>query len=185
MPNKVLVTEGTQILFNNPATYAPAAALSDIEVGTPTDVQIDLTAILDTEARASAKVDLGATRAAAYSVIAAIEMQATPVTGEIIEFYWAPSAVSTAGTGNPGGVTGSDADYTGSPATLAEGVAKLMFIGALVMSADAIIQVGFVGIIVPPTRHGMLVVKNEAGATTHTDVVETAIAFDPIEDQVQ
>jgi len=185
MANEVLVKEKTQILFNNSATYAPATALNDIEVGTPTDVQIDLTAILDTEARASTKADLGALRAAAYSVIAAIEMQATPVTGEVIEFYWAPSAVSVAGTGNPGGVTGTDADYTGSPATLAEGVAKLIFIGVMVMSADANIQVDFIGILVPPTRFGMLVVKNEAGATTGADVVETAIAFDPIVDEVQ
>ncbi len=51
-----------QISFHNSATYAPAAA-NVIEIGTPTDVQIDLTGVLDTQARASAKVDLGQNRA--------------------------------------------------------------------------------------------------------------------------
>lgn len=178
--NQVLITTGTQILFNNSATYAPAAALSDIEVATPTDVQIDLTAILTTEARASTKADFGAVRAPEYMVTAAIEMQATPTTGTTWDFYFAASAVSTAGTGNPGGVTGTDADYTGTPATLAEGLKKLIFIGSLDMSADAIIQVGNVGVFSPPTRYGCLVCHNKSGATSHTDVIETAIAFDPI-----
>ncbi len=178
--NQVLVEAGTQILFNNSATYAPAAALSDIEVATPTDVAIDLTAILTTEARMSAQVDLGATRAPSYCVTAAIEMQATPTTRTTWDFYWAASAVATAGTGNPGGVTGLDADYTGTPATLAEGLAKLIFIGPLNMSADAIIQVGTVnGAFFPPTRYGCLIAVNNSGATSHTDVIETAIAFDP------
>lgn len=184
--NQVLIEAGTQILFNNSATYSPAAALSDIEVATPTDVQIDLTAILTTEARMSDQIDLGTQRAPGYAVTAAIEMQATPTTGTTWDFYWAASPVSTAGTGNPGGVTGSDADYTGTPATLAEGLVKLIFIGSLQMSADAIIQVGTVnGYFSPPTRYGCLIAHNRSGATSHTDVVETAIAFDPIIPDIQ
>ena len=183
--NQVLIEAGQQVLFNNPASYAPAAALSDIEAASTSDVQIDLTAILTTEARASTKADLGAQRAPEYSVTAAIEMQATPTTGTTWDFYWAASAVAADGTGNPGGVTGTDADYTGTPATLAEGLSHLIFIGSLLMTADVSIQVGNVGVFSPPTQHGMLVCVNNSGATSHTDVIETAIAFDPIIPDIQ
>ncbi len=180
MASNLTLTASTQILFNDSSAYAPATALSDIEVATPTDVEMNLTAILTTEAYSSAKADLGANRAPEYSVTAAIEMQATPTTGAIWEFYWAASAVSTAGTGNPGNASGLDADYTGTPATLVEGLAQLIFIGALVMTADVNIQVGNVGTFSSPTRYGMLICVNKSGATSHTDVVETAVAFDPI-----
>ena len=184
MANEVLVKEGTQILFNVAATYNPATALNDIEVPTPTDVDWTPDGITNGQARASDKVDLGATRAAKYSVIAAIEFATAPTTGNTVDFYWAPSAVSTAGTGNPGNVSGTDADYTGTPATLAEGLAQLMYIGSLVCTADANIQVAPIGILVSPTRHGTLVVDNNSGVTWG-DNVETAVAFDPIIDEVQ
>ena len=183
MPKEITKKEGTQVLFNVAATYNPATALSDIEVGTPTDVAWTPTGLTTGQARASTKADLGANRAAAYSVIAAIEFSTAPVAGETCDFYWAPSAVSTAGTGNPGNVSGTDADYTGSPATLAEGLAQLMFIGSLFLTVDANIQVAEIGILYPPTRYGMMVMHNNTSDTTG-DNVETAIALDPIIDEI-
>jgi len=137
MPNEVLVKEGTQILFNTSASYAPATALNDIEAGTPTDVDWNPDGVLTNEARESDKVDLGATRAAGYAVTVAMEYATAPVAGETYDIYWAASPVSTAGTGNPGYVAGTDADYTGTPGTLAEGLAQLIYVGSLVLSVDA------------------------------------------------
>jgi len=183
MANAVTQKEGTQILFNVAANYNPVTALNDIEAGTPTDVALDLTSIAVAEARASTKVDLTANRAAAYAVTAAIEWATAPAAGNTVDLYWAPSAVSTAGTGNPGNVSGTDADYTGTPATLAEGLAHLIFIGSLILTVDANIQVATVGVFSPPTRYGMMVMHNNSADVTGDDV-ETAIAMDPIIDEI-
>ncbi len=77
-------------------------------------------------------------------------------------------------------MSGSDADYTGSPATLAEGVAQLQFIGSLICSADNEFQIQDIGVFSPTHRYGCLVVKNECGQTICTDVVETAVVMTPI-----
>ncbi len=172
---------GTQLLFNDSSVYAPTVALGDIELATPTDVEMNLIAVADTEAYGSAKADLLANRALAYSVIAQLEMAATPTTGEVVNFYWAPSPVSVAGTGNPGYHSGLDADYDGTPGTLAEGLAQLQYIGSLICTADVAVQVAIINPrFVPSERYGSLVVENQSGAVIATDAVETAVAFTPI-----
>lgn len=186
--NEVLHKAGTQISFADHATdFTCSVAASCLEQGTPTDVQLDLTSVADTAARESAKVDLGATRPMRYTLIAAVEMAATPVTGDVIEFYWNSSPDSTAANGNMGYTTGSDAAFTGSPATLAEAVAQLQFIGVLVCSADATttIQTQVVGTFSPGARYGSLVVKNESGAAFHSDAVETHIVMNPVVTEIQ
>ena len=182
MPNEVTQKVGTQILFNVAGTYNPVA-LSDIESGVATDVVWTPDGILTNEARASTKADLTANRAAQFAVMAGIEFATAPVAGETVDFFWAPSPNGTAGTGNPGGVTGTDADYTGTPATLAEGLALLMFIGSLIVTVDANIQVAHIGIFSPPHRYGMLVVRNNT-SDTFGDNVETAVGFTPIIDEI-
>ncbi len=181
MPSNLTLTVGQQILFNVAGSYAPAT-LNNIEVGTATDVAFDLTSVAAAAAEASAKVDLGANRAPEYAVHAAIEFATEPVTGTAVDFYWAPSGLSTAGAGNPGYVSGSSAEYTGTPGTLAEGLKQLMYIGSMVMGADATatIQMAFVGVFRPPTRYGCLVMVNSTADATHSDVVEQAVSFTPI-----
>ena len=181
MSSDLSLTVGQQILFNVSGSYAPAA-LNNIEVGTATDIALDLTSVAAAAAEASAKADLGATRAPEYAVHAAIEFATEPVTGTTVDFYWAPSGVTTAGTGNPGYVSGSSAAYTGTPGTLAEGLKQLMFIGSMVVGADATatIQMAFIGVFRPPSRFGCLVVVNNTADATHNDVVEQAVAFTPI-----
>jgi len=174
---------GTQLLFNDSSVYVPLNALGSIELLSPTaiDVEMNLIAVADTEAYGSAKADLTANRALAYSVIAALEMAATPTTGEPVNFYWAPSPASVPGDGNPGYVSGLDADYTGTPATLAEGLALLQYIGTLICTADAAVQVGVINPKFEPSeRYGTLIVENQSGAVIATDAVETAVAFTPI-----
>lgn len=182
MPSDLSLTVGTQILFNVAGSYAPAT-LNDLELGTATDVAFDLTTVATTAAEASTKADLGATRAPEYAVHACIEMAVAPTTGTTFDFYWAPSVNATAGAGNPGFVSGTTGAYTGTPATLAEGLAQLQYIGSMVMTADATttIQMAYVGVFSSPTRYGMLVAHNNGtGQSTHSDVVEQAVSFTPI-----
>ena len=181
MPSDLSLTVGQQILFNVAGSYAPAT-LNNLEVGTATDVAFDLTSVAAAAAEASAKADLGANRAPEYAVHAAIEMAVAPVTGTRFDFYWAPSVNTTAGAGNPGWITGASEAYTGTPGTLAEGLIHLIYIGSMIMSADAtgVIQMAFVGVFAPPTRYGCLVVVNNTAQATHNDAVEQAVSFTPI-----
>lgn len=188
MANEILVKVGTQISFADHAgDFSPASGTS-LEVGTPINVQLALASVANGNARQSAKVDLGATRARDYTMWASIEMAATPTTGEVINFHWCASPQSTAGNGNPGYCTGVDAAYTGGVAELAEGLALLKgFIGAVVCSADATgtVQVGLIGVFSPPARYGSLVVENKCEAAFHSDDVEIHVVMVPAPDEIQ
>jgi hypothetical protein len=192
MAHDILVRAQTntppEICFRDVTDFSPAAA-SDLryEGGTPTYAQLDMTSVADAAARQSAKVDLGAVRADMYSVRCAVELAATPTAGDTIEFYWASSAHSTAASGNLGGVSGSDAAYSGVDSDLARSVLQLQYIGVHICTNDptGVIQTSLVGFLNPPTRYGSLVVKNESAAAFHNDAVETHIVFDPIIPQIQ
>lgn len=187
MANEVLQKVGTQISFADHAgDFAPAAANS-LEQGTPTDVQLSLASVADDAARQSAKFDFGATRAAQFSLMAAMEIAATPVAGQTIEFYLAPSPDATAANGNPGGVSGSDAAYTGYSSNLDNSLKQLLFIGAMVVTAQATgtVQIGFIGVFSPPERYGSLIVVNRSGASLHSDDVEIHVVIGPIIDEIQ
>lgn len=197
MANKNLVTEmdGTpqQICFGNHAgDFSPTAA-NDLRITTDgsneTDAELVLLDLADGAAAQSAKVDLGANRAAAYVCRACIEMQVAAATaGGVVEFYWAPSHITTAGTGNPGGASGAAAAYSGYSADLADAVKQLVFIGAMVMTDDTVdsAQIGIVGVLRPLGRYGSLIVKNECGQTIcDTDDIEAHVVLDPIVDELQ
>lgn len=184
--NAVLVKTGQQILFNDSSAYAPAN-LNDLELGTATDVEILLDGIAVGEARSSAKADFGAAWAPSFAIHAAFEFATEPVTGSAVNLYWAASVQSAAGTGNPGYVTGTDADYTGTPGTLAEGLKQLEHMFSFICGADATgsIQTSFLGIWTPPTRYGSLIIVNDTADIFHSDSVEMAISFTPIIPDVQ
>jgi len=184
MVNEVLQKVGTQLSFADHAGDFNPTAVNDLQQGTPTDVQIALASLADGSARQSAKADFGATRARAYSVMAAIET-GVATSGDVIEFYWAPSPDPTAANGNPGYVSGSDSAYDGGVAELAEGLEQLQFIGSMVCSADAAVQIALIGILLPSDRYGTLVIVNQSGASLHTDDVESHVVFTPIVDEIQ
>lgn len=192
MANKLLLDEfdGTpaQITFRDVTDFSPTAA-NDLRhaSATDTEVDLDLTGVANAAARQSAKVDLGAERAEWYHVRAAFELAATPTAGNVIELYWAPSQHATAGTGNPGAVSGADAAYTGYSANLTASVKQLLFIGAFICTAQATgtVQVGEVGRFSPPERYGSLVVVNNSAAAFHSDAVEIHVVFDPIVPELQ
>ena len=177
------ISYGTQLLYADHGTdfgAAPATAGNSLIIGSPTDVQIDLTGVAASGgARQSAKSgDLGATRDFIIRVDACLEFETAPTDGENVDFYWAGSPSSTAATGNGGGVTGSDSAYTDTSGTLAE----LTYIGSLICRNN-VICIGEVGVFVPYHRYGSLVVVNNADQalrSTATAMDETHITLTPI-----
>ena len=190
MVSKILVQEqdGTpkQIVFADHANDFSPTAANDLRISTDgsneADYDIELASVADDAARQSVKADLGENRAAEYSVRAAFEFAATPTAGETVELYWAPSSSDTAGTGNPGNVTGADAAYSGYSSNLDASLKQLEFIGAFVVTvqATATVQVGEIAVFAPSQRYGSLVVVNRSGAAFHSDDVESHVVFDPI-----
>lgn len=187
MANEVLQKVGTQISFADHAGDFSPAAQTSLEQGTPTDVQISLASLADGSGRESAKFDFGATRARSYSVMASIEFAATPTTGEVVEFYLAPSPDSTAANGNPNNIDGADAAAPSGIGTLAELVKACQFIGSFTCTDDATtaVQTAYCGKFEPKERYGILIVKNETGAAFHSDDVEIHVVFNPIVDEIQ
>lgn len=188
MANEVLIKVGKQINFADHATdWAGGAAKTSLEQGTPTEVQLDLTGLVAGAGRESAKADLGATRAARYSVVASLEFATAPVTGEVISLYWAPSPDATAANGNIQSIDGADAAAPSGHSTLQELTDACQLIGVGVCSADATatVQTVFFGIFSPAERHGILIVVNDTSDDFHSDAVETHIVFNPVIDEVQ
>jgi len=113
---------------------------------------------------------------------------AAATAGEVIEFYWNASASSAAATGNLGAASGSAAAYSGYSSDLADSIKQLIFIGNMVMTDDAVdsLQIGYVGDLYPPHRHGSLIVKNESGQTIcDTDDIEAHVVLNPVIIEVQ
>lgn len=180
LPDSVVAQVGTAIVLADTTDHSPA---TNNNLGTRTD-QIDLTSVANTAARQSDQIDFGASRALVYDMYAAFEFAATPVAGETVEIYLAPSVSTTAAVGNPGGVTGSDSAYSGTAgSTLAESILQLLFIGSFVCTDDATgtVQIAHIGRFSPPERFGTIVVKNESDAAFHSDMVESSILIQPID----
>lgn len=187
MANEILLKVGTQLCFaDHAADFVGGAAQTSLEQAGSTDVQIDLTSLADGAGRESAKVDLGATRAAQYSVMASMEF-AGANSGDLVELYWAPSPDSAAANGNPMNIDGVDAAAPSGIGTLAELVRVCQLIGVFICTDDTTpaVQTAYIGTFSPAERYGILIVKNEAGGAFHNDAVETHIVFNPIIDEVQ
>lgn len=174
-----------QLLFADHATdfgAAPATAANSLLRGTQTDVQLDLTGVAASGgARASAKtavLSVSSSRALYYVVDACLEFESAPTDGGTVDFYWAESPSSTAGTGNPAGLTGSDAAFTDTTGNLGQ----LKYIGSLSVRND-VTNIGRVGHLVPEQEYGILVVVNNASTalrSTATAMDETHITFTPM-----
>lgn len=189
--NRINTIVGSQFVFADHATdYVGGTGNNSLEIAGSTDVQIDCTSLAAGAARQSAKCDLGATRAPAYSVMMSLEMATDPTAGELVSLYWSPSPDSSAAVANGGGCSGSDAAYTGySASTLAEGLANLIYIGSMELAvmndADGVPQLEYIGVFSPPDRYGSLVVYNGSAAVAfHSDAVEFAVSFNAIHDDI-
>ena len=189
LPDSAKRIIGTAIVLADATDHAPAAANY---LGARTD-QIDCTDLAAGAARQSAKFDFGANMDLEYVLAACVEWETTPeiAAGETLEFYMGFSDSGTATTANPGGLSGSDAAYTGYAAgSLAASLKQLMLIG--VMSQDNVINTDqaqiatAIGTFSPRDRFGMLVVYNRAvAAALHSDMVETSFRITPLTTQIQ
>ena len=101
----------------------------------------------------------------------------------MVDFYWAASPNSTAGTGSAGGTCGADAACTATAGNRGE----MQFIGSLPLRNN-VIAIGFVGILTPIHQYGNLVVVNLASTalrSTATAMDETHITLTELIDEVQ
>lgn len=165
----VVITEGTPLVWADETDYAGGS-----QVGGTRTHDLDLTDLLFTAARQGIKADLGASRAPEYAITLAVEFKSAeaPESGETVDLYWGPSSSGTAGTGNQGGLVGTDAAYTGTAGdSLADSLNQLIFIGSISLTSDA---VGVVQrdtwIFSPPTRYGQPVILNNTDAEDFNDV---------------
>jgi len=136
-------------------------------------------------ARQGAKGDLGAKRAARWSVRLAIDLEVAAVNGAPIELWWSSSASATAATDNTGGASGADAAYTG---TAGGGLAArylMQLIGVLpaLADADAIDQVAEF-VFYPLSRYGMPVVLNGTAQAFNDAETTHCITFTPLNEEV-
>lgn len=189
MANEILIKQGTQIRFFITGSFSPADPATDYSVGTPTDVALTLNALASLAGRQSAKADLGATRAARYSVFGCVDFTLeTPSATGTIDYYWAPSANATDANANVAGNSGVDAvapDGALGSITLAEFLKQCQFIGSLTTHDGASVQVGYVGTFSPAERWGQLIVVNNAGDAMEADDVEHHQVLNPLVDEVQ
>lgn len=187
--NDVLTKTGVQFLFRDPtdfdtaAPFLPATAANSLilTAANPTEVDIDLTGLAVNGARESDKTDLTTPWASRWSVDACLEFATAPVDGGVVQFYWGASPISTAATGNPGGLTGTDADFTDTSGNLGQ----LDWIGNLTVRNN-VINIGHVGVILPRFQHGILLIVNLASTALHaTTMDETHIVMTEIIDEIQ
>lgn len=185
--NDVLIKTGVQFLFADHATdfgAAPAAAANSLIIGSPTDVQLDLTGVgASGGAREAAKADLTTPWAGLWACNACLEFESAPADGGAVHFYWGSSPSATAATGNPGGLTGSDAAFTDTTGNLGQ----LQRIGTLTVRNN-VINIGKVGIFMPWFQHGILLVVNQASTalrSTATAMDETHITLTEIVREIQ
>ena len=179
MANEILTKNGT------PIVWADTADFGDLPIART--VQIDLTSLASTEARQGVKVDLGALRAARYAVTLRVEGDVAFTSGDVVSLHWAPSPHATAGTANPGGVSGTDDDYTGTAGdSLADSIGQLDQVGVLPCTSDAapVVQQK-TWLFFPTERYGSPVVWNETTQAFEGDAVEMSIIFMPLIDEIQ
>jgi hypothetical protein len=179
---------GTQIMFNITGSFSPADAATNWIIGSPTNVVLTQSALANGAGRQSTKFDFGATRAAAYECLAAVDFtDETPVAGNTVDYYLAPSTIVTAGSGNVAGNSGVDAAAPGGALgsiTLAEFIEQCIYIGSLKVHDGAVVQNGFVGVVHPTSRWGQLIVVNNSGDAFEADDVENHVVLNPIVDEI-
>lgn len=187
--NRVLVKQGTEIVFGVTASFAPADDATNMATSDAITDVFTLASLADTAGRQSDKVDLGAVRAAQYAVYAAIDLtDETPVQDTTFDFYWLPSTSATQANGNIAGNSGADAAAPGGALgslTLGDFKRLGQFIGVLQIHDGAVVQNGLIGVFSPDERWGQMLVINESGDLVEADDVENHVVMKPIEDDIQ
>lgn len=183
LPDSQVLQVGTSIVFGVSGSFSPAdagtqwaAAITDL---------LTLAGVADGAGRQSDKVDLGASRAPAYTLLGCVDFTGeAPTTGETVDYYWLPSTNGIQANGNVAGNSGADADAPGGALgsiTLAEFILQAIPIGHLVVHDGAVVQNAMVGVLIPPTRYGQLLVVNNSGDVFEADDVEMHQVLQPID----
>jgi len=188
LPDTAKIVLGTPLVFANSGEYSPTDAGQPATI----DADIDLGALAASSAalRQSVKLDLGSANLdVLWSMKAYLEWHSAPAAGGAVRFYLSWSNHATAGADNTGGCNGTDAAYQGYGGDVASGIEALQnldYIGALICSADAAVQVEVVGDFIPKGRYCCLVVDNASSVNlANTDAIETGVAVYPKQYQVQ
>ena len=183
---KLLFKYGTQLCFadhegdfTTGTPHTTGTAANSLIIGTPTEIQLDLTGVAATEARESDKTatlaDTGTSWPGEWELGACLEHVDTPTAGEYVNFYWCGSPNATAASGNAGLVTGSDADIA------IAGKSQWKFIGQLILRAAAVNINPCISRFRMPYLYGSLIVENVCPTKAmFTDAVEMHVVCTPI-----
>ncbi len=162
---KILAKYGTQLLFADHAVdfgAAPATATNSFIIGTPTDVQMNVSIIAAAAAWESAKTatlaDTGTAWPDEWVLGAVMESTATPTAGGTFDFYWNASPAAAAATGNSGEASGTDA------AIVVTHLDALIFIGSMVVRNNVINKDSNIGRLRMPYLYGSLIMVNNTDA---------------------
>ena len=178
LPDTIRIQQGTPIVWANTTDYSSTVS------GLVRTHQIDFTSLASGAARQGAKADLGATRAAVFNIFLGLEFAVAPSSGEVLPCYLAQSPSPTAGNANPGGTSGADALYTGTPNdSLDDSIKLLTRIGDFIVTFDATTFVQYMQLppIIEPLRYVFPVVHDQSGQALVADAVEMFFAMIPIE----
>jgi hypothetical protein len=147
------------------------------------DYALTCTSVTNGNGRQGDKGDLGANRARVYTVLFTSSVGSAATAGNEIELWWAPSTSGTAGTDNPGGLSGTDATFNTTPD---EYKLQLIYIGSLILSNNAGtgVQKQYF-LFSPPTRYGMPVVVNKSGQTLGSTAGDHTVIITPNEEAVE
>lgn len=124
-----------------------------------------------------------------YEIHSVMEWATAPADGDTFDWHMGTSPSATVGTANPGGLTGADADFTGTAgSTLDESLEQLDYLGSLSCTNDAttVVQQQQIGTIPAPSLDNIMVVgDNNTADTTHSDAQEMGLIFVGKEIQIQ
>ena len=180
MGTEILEKDGTKVIWAHGADFDDNPNANTLEL----DFSAGAAGLANAAAWQGASADLGAVRAKWFTVTLNMEIDVAPVSGVTVDLYWAPSEDDAA---FPGGVSGSDATYTGTGGdSIADSVKQLTFIGSLVCTADADpAEQQMSWRFHPLHRYGAPVVYNLCGQAGVTDGTHMYLSFTPIPDEIQ
>jgi hypothetical protein len=175
-----------QISLANHAGDFAAAAANSLEQGTPRDKEMTFVSLGNSAYRQGPKLDFSVDEASDElvdfcTVLGAFEMAATPTEGNFMYLYMAWSNDATAANGNPAGASGSDGAYTGYSSDADDAIKQAQRVATFQVvdsQVTANVQIIDGGSFVPRARYGCPILRNESGAATHSDDVETHIVID-------
>lgn len=143
---------------------------------------ITLTSLANDAGREGGKADLGSTWDQDWAVLFESTVGSAATNGNEIELFWGASLSGTAGTDNPGNLTGADAGLS-NPDELKT---QLDFIGSLVLSNARGTNVQKqLFIFRPKTRYGTPLVVNKSGQSLSGTAGNHAIRMVPVRDLIQ